>query len=155
MANCTGRQLLKNPTVMQSVVNARKAGASISKIARNFGYSRDTIRAALAQPESSQFTQGTIARLERIVTKGLARYEAALDSGKVSPNSIPIHAGIALDKRANLLNESSNNPPEQTGISVDSILEELRSLPVQVQVNVQVNTNEPARHVPMKGAAPK
>src|SRR5687767_5298138 len=88
MAKCTGRQLLKNPSVMQAVVNARKAGASISKLAKNFGYSRDTIRAALAQPESSQFTQAMVARLERNVTKGLARYEQALDSGKVNPNSI-------------------------------------------------------------------
>jgi hypothetical protein len=137
MANCTGRQLLKNPTAMQAVVNARKAGASISSIARNFGFSRDTIRAALAQPESSQFTQATISRLERIVTKGLIRYEAALDSGKISPGSIPVHAGIALDKRAGLLTEHGQSP-EPDGQSVQSILDDLKSVQ-PIQVNVQVN----------------
>jgi hypothetical protein len=139
---------------MQSVVNARKAGASISKLSKNFGYSRDTIRAALAQPESSQFTQATVSRLERIVTKGLARYETALDTGKVNANSIPVHVGIALDKRTDLMGEVANRPPEQIGPTISTVLEELRALVgLPVQVDVQVNTPDPAKAIDVESVA--
>src|SRR5262245_35018063 len=133
MAKCTGRQLLKNPTLMQAVVNSRKAGVSVSAIARQFGISRDTIRAALAQPESSHFTRNTVERLERLVTKGLNRYERALDAGEVNPNSIPVHMGIALDKRVDLISEGTGKTPEQEGQSIASLLADLKRTKPAVQ----------------------
>ena len=88
------------------------------------------------------------------MTKGLARYEAALDSDKVNANSIPVHVGIALDKRTDLMGEVANRPPEHTGPTISTVLEEIQNL-CALRVNVQVNTQEPAKHIDVESVAEK
>ena len=135
----TGFQLLRNPTLMQSITDALAAGQPITKIAAQHHTCVETIKAALAKSEDVQsFERQTAAKLERIMAKQLEKFEKALDGDKVNPNSTPVHFGIFADKRASMLNDTQSKPDE-SGQSVQSILDDLKG----IQVNVQVNVTQP------------
>ena len=146
MPECTGKSLLKNPQLFQLINDALGAGESLLSVSRKFGVSRDTIRAAMAQPKASQFAQATAAKLEQMADEVLDSYRKDLHKGKVSANAKPLHAGIFLTKRQECLQETSQNGPAQlTGPSISDVLAEITNLcanlpPQPLQVNVLVGS---------------
>ncbi len=143
MPECTGKSLLKNPQLFQLINDALGAGESLLSVSKKFGVSRDTIRAAMAQPKASHFAKATATKLEQMADEVLDSYRTDLRKGKVSANAKPLHAGIFLTKRQECLQETSQNGPAQpTGPSISTVLQELARLvqPKPVQVNVLVES---------------
>jgi hypothetical protein len=151
MPECTGKSLLKNPQLFQLITDSLAAGESLLSVSKKFGVSRDTIRAAMAQPKASHFAKATAAKLERLADEVLDSYRRDLTRGKVSPNAKPLHAGIFLTKRGECLEESGDKAPQEMGPSVTDVLDELLQLcsPQPVQVNVLVGHQE--RQKPVLG----
>jgi hypothetical protein len=154
MPRANGRNLIKHPELMVPIMKAVHSGQSISAVARRFKVGRDTISAAMKLPEAQPFERITAAQLESLATTALEQYGKALKKGKINPNSIPIHAGIFLDKRAGLLSEQGQST-EQEGQSVQAILDDLRSVrPIQVNVQVNMPQSENPGNSPITGSFP-
>lgn len=140
-AATTGKFLKRNPTVLQAIVDGLAAGIPKTVLAKTYHTSVESITAATSDKAVAEtFERTASARLERIMAKQLERYQKAIEAedGKVNVNSIPVHFGIFADKRAGLLNDTQSKPDE-SGQSVQSILDDLKG----IQVNVQVNVTQP------------
>ncbi len=90
--------------------------------------------------------QALIRRIEGIVDKVLDRYEQALDSGKVRPESFPLAIGILLTKRLELTAELGIGPSADQKLVPTSILAQLLSKPAPT---IDLPATEPTKPEPL------
>jgi lambda repressor-like predicted transcriptional regulator len=156
MAENNGRYILeRQPEKLGQVMAALASGQSVLAVSKQTGLARNTVAAIRDMPATKQYEQITAQRLERINNTILDKVESKLaETGKESLGTLSISFCQFLDKRAMLLGTDSQ-AAEPAGISVDSILAELKALPATVQ-NVQVNVyqGQPGPALPGPGPGP-
>lgn len=132
---------------MQAVSDRLAMKVPRKTIARELHTSVESINAAFGGSEvSAPYEQRSAEKLAAVADEVLESYQSDLKAGKVSPNSKPIHYGIFCDKRHDFLAAPVGKSPEQDGCSIQSILDDLRSVrPLQVNVQVNVGTPQPAK----------
>jgi hypothetical protein len=144
----TGRRLLSDPELIESIVSDLRLGASLRTVCARYHKSHNTIAAILECLEQN----GKLDTLERRISRKLGvASEMALDcslellhAGKVPANVLPIMLGVFSDKKA-LLDGRPTSIVQHTEreISVSALNSLVTSLPI-VDVDVVPGEDRPA-----------